>query len=60
MAPEGKATVHKDKLLKEGFDFTYITHTYATKAGTIYFYCYEAGYLPIENNFYVVVKKNDL
>jgi len=60
LAPEGKATVHKDMLLKEGFDFSFFTNIYKTKAGTTYYYCYEMGYMPIENNFYVVVKKADL
>lgn len=59
LAPVGKATVHKDMLLKEGFDFNFFTNIYTTKAGSTYFYCYEMGYLPIENNFYVVVKKSE-
>jgi predicted nucleic acid-binding Zn ribbon protein len=57
LAPEGKTTVHKDILLKEGFDLNYFTNIYRTKAGTTYYYCYEMGYLPLENNFYVVVRK---
>lgn len=60
LAPEGKATVHHDVLLREGFDFRYFTHTYTTRAGATYHYCYEMGYLPIENQFYVIVRKQDL
>jgi hypothetical protein len=40
-----------------GFQFKYHTHTYTTKQGKTYFYCYDHGYLPLENNWYLVVKK---
>jgi predicted nucleic acid-binding Zn ribbon protein len=59
LAPDGKATVHKDTLLKEGFDLSFFTNTYTTKARKVYYYCYEMGYLPIDNSFYVVVRKDD-
>ncbi len=55
--PENKVTVHKDKLLKKGFDLSYFTNTYITKTGKIYYFCYDEGYLPIDNNFYALVKK---
>lgn len=53
----GKNKVLRDTLLKEGFDFTYITNIYTTQKGSNYFYCYEMGYLPIENNYILIVKK---
>lgn len=59
LAPTGKATVHRDMLTVEGFDFNFFTNTYTTKAGKTYFYCYEMGYLPLEKNFYVIVRKDD-
>lgn len=59
LMPEGKATVHKDKLVKEGFSFDYFTNIYTTKAGTIYYFCYEYGYLPLENDFYALVKREE-
>lgn len=52
----GKAMVTKDTLLSKGFDFTYHTHTYTTKRGDIYRYCYEYGYLFLEDkNLYLLV-----
>ena len=59
LTPEGKATVHKDKLVKEGFSFDYFTNIYTTKAGTVYYFCYEYGYLPLENDFYALVKREE-
>lgn len=55
--PIGKSKVSKDRLLKNGFDFFYHTSSYKTKDGAVYFFCYEQGYLEIENNFYLLVVK---
>jgi predicted nucleic acid-binding Zn ribbon protein len=49
----------KEKLLQEGFQFKYVTHTCANKKGNIYFFCYDLGYLPLENNWYLLVKRRD-
>jgi hypothetical protein len=55
--PEGKTRLHKSRLLKKGFDFGFVTSLYKTKAGTTYFFCYEQGYLPLDNDFYMLVRK---
>lgn len=57
--PNGKGKVSKAQLLKEGFDFSYFTNMYTTKAGKQYFFCYEQGYLPIENDYLALVIKKD-
>lgn len=57
--PDGKMKVHKDKLTALGFDFNFYTSTYTTKKGTIYYFCYEHGYLPLENNFYALVIRQE-
>jgi hypothetical protein len=49
----------KEKLLQQGFNFKYITHTYTTKNGDIYCFCYEMGYLPLENDLVLIVKRKD-
>ncbi len=49
----------KDKLLEKGFQFKYITHTYTNKKGNIYFFCYDIGYLPLENDWYLLVKRKE-
>ena len=53
---KGKANVHRDKLNEKGFDFKHITHTYKTKKGDIYYFCYEYGYLPLEKEYFFLVK----
>jgi len=55
--PDQKTTIPKSKLLDMGFDFNYFTNTYTTKSGTVYFFVYNQGYLPIENNFVALVKR---
>lgn len=54
--PEGKIKVTRDKLLKEGFNFNYFTHVYETQKGSVYHFCYEYGYLPIENNMILLIR----
>jgi hypothetical protein len=49
----------KSKLLQKGFNFQYFTNIYTTKKGTSYFFCYEYGYLPIENDYYFLVKRKE-
>ena len=57
--PNGKTKVTKDKLLFHGFDFNYFTNTYTTKAGTVYYFCYEQGYLPLEGDLYALVVRQE-
>lgn len=55
--PEGKTKIHKSKLLSKGFNFTYFTSEYITKTGKTYKYVYEQGYMPIGNDYYILVVK---
>ena len=55
--PGGKTSVHRSKLLKKGFDFEFYTNQYITKAGTVYYFCYDQGYLPLDNGFYMLVSR---
>lgn len=47
----------KEKLIRLGFQFKYLTSLYVTGSGKTYFYCYEYGYLPLENDWYLIVKR---
>lgn len=47
----------KDKLLQQGYAFKYNTHTYTNKKGDVYFFCYEYGYLPLDHDWFLVVKR---
>lgn len=53
--PEGKARVHKDRLTERGFKFSYFTNIYQTKNGNTYYFCYEYGYIALEDNYYTLV-----
>lgn len=57
--PEGKSKVHRDRLLEEGFKFSYYTNEYKTKAGKSYKFCYEQGYLDIGNKMYALVVRKE-
>ena len=56
---EEKAKTTKERMLEKGFQFKYITHTYKNKQGNIYYFCYEYGYLLLENDWVLVVKRNE-
>lgn len=51
----GKTT--KAKLLEKGFQFKFQTHQYLNKKGQVYIFCYEYGYLPLDHDWYLVVKR---
>ncbi len=44
--PEGKATVRKAFLKTLGMDFKYLTHTWKSNGGNLYYFCYDYGYTP--------------
>lgn len=57
--PDGKTKVPKEKLTSKGFNFSYFTNVYLTKTGNQYFFCYEYGYLPLEGDYYALVKRQE-
>lgn len=57
--PEGKKTVDVLTLAEEGFNFHYHTNMYKTKKGIVYFFCYDHGYVVLENGQYMLVHKQD-
>jgi len=59
VAGEDTAKTNKGKLLQKGFQFKYFTHTYTNKKGNVYFFCYDLGYLPLEGDWYLLVKQKE-
>jgi predicted nucleic acid-binding Zn ribbon protein len=57
--PEGKTKVSRKKLVSKGFNFDYFTSIYQTQKGTTYYFCYEQGYLPLEDDFYALVERKE-
>lgn len=55
--PAQKTTVSKTKLTGKGFDFNYFTSLYMTKAGKTYYFVYDQGYLPLDNDIFALVKR---
>jgi hypothetical protein len=56
---EETVKVHKNRLVDRGYNFTYQTHSYTTRKGTVYHFCYEYGFLPLEGDYYFLVKRLD-
>jgi len=55
--PEGKTSIRKEYLIKMGFDLKYHTHTYETKNGNTYKFCYEYGYMDIEDEKVLIINQ---
>lgn len=57
--PEGEEMkkLPKEKLSLAGFNFKYHTHQYQNQKGQIYFFNYEFGYLPLEGDWILVVRR---
>jgi len=43
--------------LSKGFDFDYFTNILNTNTGNTYYFVYDQGYRFLENDFYMLVKK---
>ena len=59
--PHGQETAKasKAKLHEKGFQLKYFTNTYTNKKGTVYYFCYEFGYLPLEHDWFFIVKRKE-
>lgn len=54
---DGKGKTSRDKLLSKGFDFDFLTNILETKTGNTYYFLYDQGYRILENDYYMLVKK---
>jgi hypothetical protein len=55
----GKISLSKKQLSDKGFNFIYHTHTYINKAGATYCFCYEYGYMELDNGNYMLVRRKE-
>jgi predicted nucleic acid-binding Zn ribbon protein len=55
---EGKSKTTRTKLSSKGFDFDYFTNILQTKTGNTYYFLYDQGYMALENDYYMLVKKD--
>lgn len=56
--PNGKTKTPKTKLLDRNFDLQLFTSIYTTKTGNVYYYVYDQGYLKLENEYYLLIKRD--
>lgn len=54
---EGKTKTSRTKLIAKGFDFEFFTNILNTKTGNTYYFLYDQGYMALENEYYILVKK---
>lgn len=54
--PEDKCKISREDLANLGFDFRYHTNTYTNKKGQTYYFCYEQGYLRLNDSSFFLVK----
>ena len=55
---EGKSKTTKSKLLSKGYDFEFMTNILHTKSGNTYHFVYDQGYMGLDNDYYMLVKKD--
>ena len=53
----GKKKVKHLELSNKGFCFTFYTHQHVTTRKNTYHLCFEYGYRKIENDFFLIIKK---
>lgn len=53
-----KSKTTRSKLLNKGFDFDYFTSILNTKTGNTYYFVYDQGYMALESDFFILVKKD--
>lgn len=57
LGEEGMLKISKEKMLLQGFDLKYHTHNFINAKGQTYYFIYEYGYLVLENNLLLIVKR---
>ncbi|ARS38575.1 hypothetical protein CA265_02310 [Sphingobacteriaceae bacterium GW460-11-11-14-LB5] len=57
--PTGKTKITRKKLITAGFNFEYHTYSYETHNGNTYIFCYEYGYLILNDDRYLLVKREE-
>ena len=54
----GKTKVIRHSLTNYNFDFTLFTSIYTTKTGNVYYYVYDQGYLALDNDYFLLIKRD--
>lgn len=61
LTPFNKKTfkVSRERLLRLGFSPEYFTHTETAENGITFTFCYEYGYIAVEDNQYMIIKRKE-
>jgi hypothetical protein len=54
---DGKSKATRDKMINKGFDFDFFTNILQTKTGNTYYFLYDQGYRSLDNDYFMLVKK---
>lgn len=55
--PSGKTKTTRAMMMTAGFDLNFHTHLFTTSTGNTYVFCYDYGYLELQNNEFLLVKR---
>lgn len=47
----------REMLLQQGFQFKYCTHMVSDQKGAPYYFCYDFGYHPLPNDWFLVIRQ---
>ena len=56
---ETRRKVDRDKLLAQGFRFKYHTHKMTNRKGIPYYFCYDAGYVCVDDDHVIVIRRTN-
>lgn len=59
LGEEQKRKIRRDHLQAKGLNLDYYTNKLATAKGHVYYFVYEYGYLPLDEDVYLLVKQKD-
>lgn len=57
--PKGKTKLRREILVEHGFNFNYFTNVYRTRSGNEYHFCYDEGFLELDNDMFALVKRQE-
>jgi hypothetical protein len=57
-AQEKVNRISRENLLAQGFQFKYCTHVLSNKNGEPYYFCYDYGYHPMPNDWFLVIRQS--
>lgn len=57
--PKGKAKIREAILLEDGYNFGFHTNVYNTKKGGRYYFCYDQGFIKLDEGWVALVIRQD-